>query len=86
MERSQRMLINPIALRKTKIVYNFGLSGCNRVNKLWPSKVKICSGFRVHLFQRRSKTCPLEKEKKDVRKCVLKKKKKTPRLQICPDI
>ena len=23
--------INPIALRKAKIVYNFGLSGCNRV-------------------------------------------------------
>ena len=22
---------NPIALRKAKIVYNFGLSGCNRV-------------------------------------------------------
>ena len=24
--------INPIALRKTKIAYNFGLSECNRVN------------------------------------------------------
>ena len=24
--------INPIALRKAKIVYNFGLPGCNRVN------------------------------------------------------
>ena len=23
--------INPIALRKAKTVYNFGLSGCNRV-------------------------------------------------------
>ena len=23
---------NPIALRKAKIVYNFGLSGCNRVS------------------------------------------------------
>ena len=23
--------IDPIALRKAKIVYNFGLSGCNRV-------------------------------------------------------
>ena len=27
------ILINPIALRKTKIVYNFGLSECNRVKK-----------------------------------------------------
>ena len=25
--------INPIALRKAKIVYNFGLSECNRVKK-----------------------------------------------------
>ena len=25
-------LLNPIALRKAKIVYNFGLSECNRVN------------------------------------------------------
>ena len=25
-------VINPIALRKAKIVDNFGLSGCNRVN------------------------------------------------------
>ena len=24
--------VNPIALRKAKIVYNFGLSECNRVN------------------------------------------------------
>ena len=26
--------LNPIALRKAKIVYNFGLSECNRVNYL----------------------------------------------------
>ena len=26
--------INPIALRKVKIVYNFGLSECNRINKV----------------------------------------------------
>ena len=25
--------LNPIALRKTKIVYNFGLSECNKINK-----------------------------------------------------
>ena len=25
---------NPIALKKAKIAYNFGLSGCNRVNTL----------------------------------------------------
>ena len=25
------LLVNPIALRKAKIVYNFGLSECNRV-------------------------------------------------------
>ena len=26
------LTLNPIALRKAKIVYNFGLSKCNRVN------------------------------------------------------
>ena len=26
------LYINPIALRKAKIVYNFGLSECNRIN------------------------------------------------------
>ena len=25
-------LLNPIALRKSKIIYNFGLSECSRVN------------------------------------------------------
>ena len=29
-----RPVLNPIALRKTKIVCNFGLSECNRVNLL----------------------------------------------------
>ena len=27
--------LNPIALRKAKIVYNFGLSECNRVNQVY---------------------------------------------------
>ena len=31
---------NPIALRKAKIVYNFGLSECNRVKHQQPS-IKI---------------------------------------------
>ena len=30
-------VLNPIALRKAKIVYNFGLSQCNRL-KLWDKK------------------------------------------------
>ena len=29
------ILVNPIALRKAKIVYNFGLSECNRVKFLF---------------------------------------------------
>ena len=35
-EKSATILIlfNPIALRKAKIAYNFGLSECNRVNAL----------------------------------------------------
>ena len=32
--RVANFLINPIALRKAKIVYNFGLSECNRVKEL----------------------------------------------------
>ena len=31
---SSVLSFNPIALRKTKIAYNFGLSECNRVNFL----------------------------------------------------
>ena len=32
--------VDPIALRKAKIVYNFGLSECNRV-KCWPSDLAV---------------------------------------------
>ena len=31
-QRNVLIQLNPIALRKAKIVYNFGLSECNRVN------------------------------------------------------
>ena len=31
-DRLPLLYLNPIALRKAKIVYNFGLSECNRVN------------------------------------------------------
>ena len=31
MEKNQDQSFNPIALRKAKIVYNFGLSECNRI-------------------------------------------------------
>ena len=34
-------IVNPIALRKTKIVYNFGLSECNRVKPLEHSAAKL---------------------------------------------
>ena len=35
-------LLNPIALRKAKIVYNFGLSECNRVKmKFSVSKLRL---------------------------------------------
>ena len=37
-------LINPIALRKAKIVCNFGLSECNRVKHGWTMTVNILSG------------------------------------------
>ena len=33
------ILFNPIALRKAKIVYNFGLSECNRVNSDYVSHI-----------------------------------------------
>ena len=35
-----RLVLNPIALRKAKIVYNFGLSECKRVEV-----VECCSRF-----------------------------------------
>ena len=34
---------NPIALRKAKIVYNFGLSECNRVNSHMCTTPTNCS-------------------------------------------
>ena len=37
-------MFNPIALRKAKTVYNFGLSGCNRV-KLRHADCRIGSKF-----------------------------------------
>ena len=36
--------INPIALRKTKVVYNFGLSECNRVQKITVSHRLVAIG------------------------------------------
>ena len=33
--KSQPLIINPIALRKAKIVYNLGLIECNRVKGEW---------------------------------------------------
>ena len=30
MEKLREIILNPIALRKAKIVFNFGLSECNR--------------------------------------------------------
>ena len=35
--------VNPIAPRKAKIVYNFGLSECNRVNVNFGINFLICS-------------------------------------------
>ena len=37
-----KILVNPIALRKTKIVYNFGLNECNKVkNKINLTTLKL---------------------------------------------
>ena len=33
--------INPVALRKAKIVYNFGISECSRVTYYIPKKIPI---------------------------------------------
>ena len=50
---SVKSLFNPIALRKAKIVYNFGLSECSRVNvhKLLNEKdfAPLGTGFK-HAF------------------------------------
>ena len=36
-------IVNPIALRKAKIVYNFGLSQCNRVKEANSLAARICA-------------------------------------------
>ena len=33
--------LNPVALRKAKIIYNFGLTECNRINNVLISKKRI---------------------------------------------
>ena len=38
---SSQTSLNPIALRQAKIVYNFGLSECNRVTRLPKGKTNI---------------------------------------------
>ena len=42
-QKSQKLsaFVNPIALRKAKIVYNFGLSECNKVKKVNMHRVLI---------------------------------------------
>ena len=48
------LIINPVALRKAKIVYNFGLSECIRVNVRY-NKLQIVTivrrGFQWHIKQ-----------------------------------
>ena len=48
------LIINPVALRKAKIVYNFGLSECIRVNVRY-NKQQIVTivrrGFQWHIKQ-----------------------------------
>ena len=54
-------VLNPIALRKAKIVYNFGLSQCNRV-KLWDKKELNfpfgTNGRFVHIVLPVTDNCP----------------------------
>ena len=45
-------ILIPTALRKAKIAYNFGLSGCNRVNKKHPNPIKILYTFACTTFLR----------------------------------
>ena len=42
-------LVNPIALRKAKIVYNFGLSECNRVDQI-SSFEAYCTKKKTAIF------------------------------------
>ena len=48
MKQQISYLVNPIALRKAKIVYNFGLSECNRVNNFGLSECNRVNLFSVH--------------------------------------
>ena len=52
----QDLFFNPVALRKAKIAYNFGLSECKRVKELTPlrreAKMKLTEflPLKVHPF------------------------------------
>ena len=41
--KGHNIYFNPVALRKAKIVYNFGLSECNRVNGEGTKVISILS-------------------------------------------
>ena len=41
-------IVNPIALRKAKIVYKFGLSECNRVNSARTHELKYANSLRSY--------------------------------------
>ena len=43
--RHTNIKVNPIALRKAKIAYNFGLSECNRVNYCYRKNWSLLSGI-----------------------------------------
>ena len=49
--KASSTLINPIALRKAKIAYNFGLSECNRVKHQLPVNVDATSKVISILIQ-----------------------------------
>ena len=45
--KASSILINPIALRKAKIAYNFGLSECNRVKHQIPYNADTTSNGKM---------------------------------------
>ena len=46
----QATFINPTAPRKAKIVYNFGLSECNRVKQAYMQFLKQAKNIEMYLY------------------------------------
>ena len=72
--------LNPVALRKAKIVYNFGLSECNRVKRKEFTSLEVSS---FH-FEKTCKGLHCQGNKQEVKICLPLKRMAEINMEVCP--